>query len=304
MPNRDGVWNEIVEAQGRGESLPFDFVRRKYLLNLFNRTNRNIVAYYTAFVQKNGEQKTSLDLSDNNRFMRVLSGLDKAKGLDLILHLPGGSVAAADAIVKYLRSYFNGDIRVIVPEFAFSAGTMIACHAKSVLLGRHSSLGPADPHWRGFSANNLLAAFENAKRDAATTSGGQSSFLERRFDGLPASFVEECSQVLAWGRKIVEGGLSGGMFKDLPECDREGVVKRLADLLLKPEMTLDHSRPIQYQELKDHGMVVELMESDSDLQDAILSLHHSYVAFLELDATLKMVENHNLIGSYEFRKPT
>jgi hypothetical protein len=102
----------------------------------------------------------------------------------------------------------------------------------------------------------------------------------------------------------VEGGLSGGKFKDLPECDREGVVKRLADLLLKPEMTLDHSRPIQYQELKDHGMVVELMESDSDLQDAILSLHHSYVAFLELDATLKMVENHNLIGSYEFRKPT
>ena len=59
-------------------------------------------------------------------FMNALKGMDCSKGLDLILHTPGGSPAAAEAIVSYLRSKFHNDIRVIVPQISMSAGTMIA----------------------------------------------------------------------------------------------------------------------------------------------------------------------------------
>ena len=64
--------------------------------------------------------------------------------LDLILHSPGGSIGAAEAIVSYLRSRFE-HIRVVVPNLAMSAAAMISCAADELVLGEHSFLGPTDP---------------------------------------------------------------------------------------------------------------------------------------------------------------
>ena len=50
--------------------------------------------------------------------MTCIHGMDCSKGLDLVLHTPGGSPAAAEAIVNYLRAKFGNDIRVIVPQLA------------------------------------------------------------------------------------------------------------------------------------------------------------------------------------------
>ncbi|WP_337461520.1 hypothetical protein [Jutongia sp.] len=77
--------------------------------------------------------------------MTCIHGMDCSKGLDLVLHTPGDSPAAAEAIVNYLRAKFGNDIRVIVPQLAMSAGTMIACSAKQIIMGKQSSLGPIDP---------------------------------------------------------------------------------------------------------------------------------------------------------------
>ena len=75
--------------------------------------------------------------------MEVTSGLHDTS-LDLILHSPGGSPEAAEGIVSYLRSRFE-NIRVIVPELAMSAATMISCAANEIMMGKHSFLGPIDP---------------------------------------------------------------------------------------------------------------------------------------------------------------
>ena len=39
--------------------------------------------------------------------------MDREKGLDLILHTPGGSTAAACSLVLYLREMFDRNIRTI-----------------------------------------------------------------------------------------------------------------------------------------------------------------------------------------------
>jgi ClpP class serine protease len=53
-------------------------------------------------------------------FMTAVNKLDKSKGLDLILHTPGGEINATEQIVFYLRKIFKGDIRAIVPHLAMS----------------------------------------------------------------------------------------------------------------------------------------------------------------------------------------
>ena len=72
--------------------------------------------------------------------MEVTAGI-ASENLDLILHSPGGFPEAAEGIVTYLRSRFQ-NIRVIVPQLAMSAATMIACAADEVVMGKHSFLGP------------------------------------------------------------------------------------------------------------------------------------------------------------------
>ncbi|MBX4308663.1 ATP-dependent Clp protease proteolytic subunit, partial [Mycobacterium tuberculosis] len=82
---------------------------------------------------------------DKNGFMLCIHELDRTKGLDLIIHTPGGDSQATIALVDYLRSMFGKNIRAIIPQLAMSAGTMIACSCFEIIMGKQSSLGPIDP---------------------------------------------------------------------------------------------------------------------------------------------------------------
>lgn len=141
-------WGEVLRELN-GAANPLDVMRRKYLAIMHKYTKRNIIAYYSAFIQKPGLEGTGIDDNDKNAFMQAVCGLDRSKGLDLILHTPGGAIAATESIVYYLRKMFGNDIWVFVPQIAMSAGTMISLSAKEIVMGKQSNLGPIDPQFGG-----------------------------------------------------------------------------------------------------------------------------------------------------------
>ena len=123
-------------------------LRTRKMTDLSSFTGRNVICYFSAFLQSSvANPELSINDNDINGFMNAISGMDKSKGLDLILHTPGGGVTATESIVTYLRKIFKMDIRVIVPHMAMSAGTMIACSSKEIVMGKQSSLGPIDPQY-------------------------------------------------------------------------------------------------------------------------------------------------------------
>ncbi|MGI9255495.1 MAG: SDH family Clp fold serine proteinase [Salinispira sp.] len=95
-------------------------------------TGRNVIVYYSGWLQKPNAPDSEVNDSDKNRFMAVIHGLERDKGLDLFLHTPGGDIAATESLIDYLRAIFDDDIRVFIPQLAMSAGTMIACAAKVI----------------------------------------------------------------------------------------------------------------------------------------------------------------------------
>src|SRR4051794_25183644 len=97
--------------------------------------------------------------------MAVVHNVPRDRGLDLVLHTPGGGIEAARAIVEYLYKMFGKDIRVIVPHMAMSAGTMIACASSEILLGKHSCSGPTDPQVKGHPAMGVLAEVDRAIKE-------------------------------------------------------------------------------------------------------------------------------------------
>ena len=155
------AWNEILNEIHASGSV-HDVVRRKYLKQLNELTDRNIIIYYSGWLQKPGLNGVEVNDADKNGFMTVIHKLDKKKGLDLLLHTPGGETAATESLVDYLRSMFGSDIRAFVPQLAMSAGTMIACACKEIYMGKHSSLGPIDPQFRGIPAHGVVEEFNLA----------------------------------------------------------------------------------------------------------------------------------------------
>ena len=154
-------WNLILdEIKAAGST--HDVVRRKYLKKLHEYTGRNVIIYYSGWLQKQGLKGVEVNDADKNGFMSVIHRLDRDLGLDLILHTPGGDIAATESLVSYLRSMFGTDIRVIVPQLAMSAGTMISCSAKQIIMGKESSLGPVDPQIGGMPAHGVVEEFKRA----------------------------------------------------------------------------------------------------------------------------------------------
>ena len=165
MPNWNEILNELQRAGGA-----HDVIRRRYLKELSERTGRNTIIYYSGWLQKGQiasqhPEPFSVNDNDKNGFMATIHSMDRSQGLDLFLHTPGGDVAAAESLVNYLRSMFGTNIRAIVPHLAMSAGTMIACACREILMGLHSSLGPIDPQFGGLPAHGVVEEFNTAAEE-------------------------------------------------------------------------------------------------------------------------------------------
>lgn len=266
-------------------------LRKSKMKQIYDITNRNIICYFSAWLQASkGNPEFSINDNDMNGIMNAVSGLDKKKGLDLILHTPGGVVTATESIVNYLRKIFDCDIRVIVPHMAMSAGTMIACASKEIIMGKESSLGPIDPQYRGVPAQGVLLEFERAIKETQQDPSRALIWREIIQQYRP-TFIGECDNAVSLAHELVGGWLKTCMFKRSKK--RDTIVEKLLEELASHSASKVHDRHYDYVKCKELGLKVVALEKNQDLQDAVLSLYHAYICSIyKLPNTIKFIENH------------
>ncbi len=291
MPNWGVVLSKIQARQQAGIQQTqgaVDHIRRTYLRKLHHYTKRNVIAYYSGFLSK-PDIDSEINDEDKNGFLMAVHQLDRKKGLDLILHTPGGSIAATQSIVDYLHKMFDYDIRAIVPQIAMSAGTMIACSCRTILMAKHSNLGPIDPHLFGVPANGVILEFERAckevKEDRAKVPIWQAIIGQYR-----PTFLDQCEKAIAWSSSFVQKQLEGVMFKNDPDAKQKAasIVERLSDY----GGNKTHEKHIHFEKCEAMGLRVELIENDPKLQDLILTVHHCFMHSLMNTSSYKIIENH------------
>jgi len=294
MPSWHEILNEISQLGGA-----HDVIRRKYIAELSEKSGRNTIIYYSGWLQKPGLSGTEVNDNDKNGFMTVIHLLDRTKGLDLILHTPGGEVAATESLIDYLKAMFANNIRAIVPQLAMSAGTMIACACKEIVMGKHSSLGPVDPQFRGTPAHGIKEEFERAykeiKIDQAKIPVWQPILAK-----YPPAFVGECEKAIDWSTEIVTECLKTGMFEG--EADAEEKAKAIISEIGDHALTKSHSRHLSAQKCKDIGLKIIDLESDQDFQEKVLSVHHACIHTLSSTPAFKMIENQNGVAFMQIAK--
>jgi len=287
MPN----WGEVVleinsASQNDPTCNPFDVVRRKYLAVIHEVTGRNVIAYYSGWLQKQGSADAAVNDKDKSGFMLTINKLDKTKGLDLLLHTPGGDIAATESLVDYLYSIFDKNIRVIVPQISMSAGTMIALSSQEIVMGKHSNLGPIDPQMGGVACQAVVDEFNQAVADI-TANPPSAAVWQVIISKYHPTFLGSCKQAIQWSEEMVSKWLTNNMCADNPEK-----VKTILETFSNHKKQKSHSRHISKQECIDVGLKINNLEDDQKLQDAVLTTHHMFMHTFSNTNTVKIIENH------------
>ncbi len=288
-----GTWNDILtEASVSGST--YDLIRRKYLKQFSEHRRRNAILYYSGWLQKSGlarDPNVNMDINDADKvgFMSVIKGLDRTKGLDLILHTPGGDLAATESLVDYLRAMFGTDICAFVPQLAMSAGTMVACACKEIWMGKQSSLGPIDPQMNQLPANAIIEEFNQA---AAEIKADNSRALvwQPILSKLYPSALTQCQHAIKWGQEVANKWLETGMFEGRSTA-RDDAAKTVTELT-SAELRM-HARHINADAAQRFGLTIRRFEESQELQDAVLSVHHATVLTLSSTGAYKIIENQN-----------
>jgi len=247
-------------------------IRQALLRELEQHRGRRVVSYFTSF-----RFPVLIEDGDAEMIEGVLQKLDLSSGLDLIVNSPGGDILAAERVVNVCRTYSGGDFEVIVPGKAKSAATMICLGAKRILLSDTSELGPIDPQvllpqedgrFAFVSAWSIIESYRELLKQAVQCEGRIEPFLQQleRYD---ARLIKEWERDRALTGDIAVQLLKTGMMPNVGP-------KRIKDkinLLLDPEATKSHGRPIYWQRLQEMGLRVEHVDNRSELWQLVFELH-------------------------------
>jgi hypothetical protein len=213
--------------------------------------------------------------SDTAYFNDLLYPLSMHTSVDLLLHTPGGDIDAAEKLMSILRSRIGvGRLRVFVPDFAKSAGTLMAIGADQVVMGDTSELGPIDPQVTitdgdGNRTTQSIQAYLDAYDQLTTRLQKDPDDIAARleFNKLEPDRIVHFQAVKARARLFAESQMQRGM------CRENGKHTSIATRLLDTKAWPGHGQVIDADEAERIGITVMRLLPSDPLWDGIWRLY-------------------------------
>ena len=134
------------------------YQRQAIIKQIQDRTARRLICYVSGY-------KCLIDMDDTMPFVDLLHNVSPGNDVDLLLHTIGGDIDVAEKMICMVRRMVDpATFRIIVPDFAKSAGTVMILGSDRVVMSDMSELGPIDPQIRLFdrwqSVQNYIDAYD------------------------------------------------------------------------------------------------------------------------------------------------
>jgi hypothetical protein len=244
------------------------YTRQALIREIEQQTDTRLICYVSGVAGSITEHDIPplVDLLDD-----VRSGDD----LDLLLHTPGGDVDQAERIVVLCRKRVGKDarFRVIVPNSAKSAGTLIAIASDEIVMGEPSELGPIDPQ-----VTIVTASGEPMHRPAQSFLDGLKIIEEKADPQLPAAYfplldkldpalLDFCQKAIDRSAQFAEQYLAKYMLKGDPDRAAE-----IARALNDAGTHLSHGALIDADKATEMGLNVRTLQHDDPLWRAYWQL--------------------------------
>jgi len=239
-----------------------------------------------------------IDYNDIHLIGSMLESVGETDNIDLLIQSGGGVGTVAEKIVEMIRAYCKKQFRVIVPNLAKSAATMVALASDKIIMGVTSELGPIDAQVQiiqgGVQQFISAQSFIHA-RDRLETLTNQSiqegkpyqAYLAQ-LSAMDSGFIDHCEKSMAFAKDFARKYLSEHMLKQMPGA-RE-LADAIANDLTSTSKYFTHGRTIDIRHIKDASddnklkhLAVEEFKKESDDWKLLFELYLRSELFLDMD---------------------
>lgn len=198
---------------------------------------------------------SEIDRDDIIGFVDLLHNVPEGEPLDLMIHTFGGDVDACEKLIRLVHANVgDAQLRVIIPDLAKSAGTIMALGANQILMSDSSELGMIDPQFpmRDNQGNefwhSVIAYLEAHEEHAqALTRDPRNPVALLRLDNFDAKVLQKFQGIRDRVRTLAEDLLK-----------RQGLpASSISHELMSPSRWKTHGQPIGHADARQLGLNVE-----------------------------------------------
>lgn len=231
---------------------------------------------------------------DTGGFVDLLHNIHLGYKVDLLIHTAGGDLDTAEKLIKMVQAKVGmlskvepaGDIRVIIPEMAKSAGTLMALGARTIVMSDSSELGALDPqvvlkdtHGNSIchSVLRYLAAYQ--RHEMALRANPNDAAARLMFEKFDPWVVQKFDGLKQRAQTAAED-----MVKPRG-LNWSAIASRLMDI----QKWKSHGQMIGAEDAVDIGLDVEIIDCESPLWQKIWQLYS--LQRIEADEKLTLFES-------------
>jgi ClpP class serine protease len=229
---------------------------RQELIKQINAAEHtNLICYVSSL-------ETEIDRDDVIGFVEMLHNIPENSPIDLLLNTGGGDVDACEKLVKLILAKAGTQpFRVIVPDLAKSAGTLMALAANKIIMSNTSELGMIDPQFRlkdgrgndpAYSVTEYLEAYQEHCEVLRKNPKDQIALL--MLDFFDARTVKKFQGIRDRVRTFAEDMLKR----------RGAPTSAISEPLMNAGLWKTHGQPIDYADAKQLGLPIEYLPPDDE----------------------------------------
>ncbi|MGJ3259836.1 MAG: SDH family Clp fold serine proteinase [Rhodospirillales bacterium] len=211
---------------------------------------------------------------------REIEGLPKRKKkLSVVLETTGGFVEVTERIADVFRKHYK-EVEFIVPNYAYSAGTILCMSGDTIYMDYFSVLGPIDPQVEGQNGSLVPATGYLEKYDElveksrnGTITTAEMNYMIHKFDAAELYAIDQARKQSV---TLIKKWLVKYKFKDWKTTKTKGLpvdkkmkedrAEKIADTLNDTKVWHSHGRGIPMATLRSAKMKLQIEDFGKDRQ--------------------------------------
>ncbi len=259
------------------------------LLELEKQINCDVLCYFGEIVD--GLERVFVEIIEN------LKKDSKNDTLAIVLTTGGGSARAVERFVNIIRHNYQKVI-FVVPDYAYSAGTIFCMSGDEIWMDYSSVLGPIDPQVPNKEGkfvpalgylDKINSLIEKAQKGQLTDA---EFIILKEFDLAELRAYEQAKELTV---SLLKKWLVKYKFKNwnkngtpVTTEEKEKRAKEIADALGNNNIWNSHGRPIDIKELEELGLSIDDYSDDDSRKSVIRNYYNLMRDYVEKNKQIRI----------------
>ena len=232
---------------------------------------------------------------------------DRHEKLCVLLTTPGGSLNPVKRMVNIFRNFYS-EVNFIVPDYAYSAGTVMCCSGDRIFMDYYSVLGPIDPQVRNKDGNFVAALGyldkinELIEKARANTLTNAEFVILKDFDLAELRAYEQARDLaidllVEWLPKYkFKNWTTHTTSKTAVTCEeKKSRALEIAQNLSDNKEWKSHGRPISREELGRLKLQIDHLEDNADAYAAVTAYHELMIDYVNKYSMSRFIQTRRFL---------